>query len=168
MNRKTILFLIGGAIILVAVATFIGMRLLNAGAPTGNGLAQSLAGSGKNSKPGMSYAVTPAAEVPQQRADAVGQVTDIKDNSIFIVPQDKNLTVPQAQEVLVVEETQIFRDTTGDHALPPDGVNSVQETVERSTLAQMARSDLLEVWGEQRGSRLIASVIVMHGIQTTK
>jgi hypothetical protein len=160
-----------GVILVVALlagAAFMAIRLLNAGAPGRGGSILALPSGQKGGKLALSYAVTPPAEVPPGRPDAVGQVTDVKDNHIFIVAQDKSQTAPLPQEVLVVAETRILRDTTGDRQPPPAGVISVQETVAQSSLGQIARSDLLEVWGERRGSRLIASVIVTHGIQALR
>jgi hypothetical protein len=86
--KKKILIGIGGllAVALLAGAAFMAVRLLNS--KTADGPGGLLAGLGLPGGGTASFAMkiemTPAPELPTTRADVVGQVANIKDNSIFV------------------------------------------------------------------------------------
>jgi hypothetical protein len=93
MKKKV--FISIGAVLVVALlagAAFMAARMLGAGGPAGsNGPLGALLGSpGGKGNFAMSIQITPAAEIPKAHADIVGQVTRIKDNSIFVAEFSKS------------------------------------------------------------------------------
>lgn len=93
MNKK-ILIGIGAvlAVALLAGAAFMAARMLGAAQLDGNAgplLAGLGAGPGGKGSFSMRIEMTPAPEIPTTHADIVGQVTNIKDNSIFVAEMGK-------------------------------------------------------------------------------
>jgi hypothetical protein len=69
---------------LLAGAAFMAARLLNSNTADGpNALLSGLGGPGGSAK-AFRIEMTPAPEMPKTRADLVGSVTSLKDNSIFV------------------------------------------------------------------------------------
>jgi hypothetical protein len=75
---------------LLAGAAFMAVRLLNT-QTSANGPGAPLAGLGGpgGGKTSIQIQMTPAPELPSARADLVGQVTNIQDNSIFVAEMSK-------------------------------------------------------------------------------
>jgi hypothetical protein len=162
------LWIVGGVLVvaLLAAAAFTASRLLNAGTPgsAGSGAAPDYGrvnpGSGK--KAGVSITFDPAPELPKQLADLIGTVTQTKDNSIYVVTMTKGSdAVTPPQEVVVVRETRIYRDATLDNQ-PPSQSQHLQQVVETIPVTRISAQNVVEVWGQKRGERWIADVVVMH------
>jgi hypothetical protein len=92
--KKRVIIGIGAVLVvaLLAGAAFMAARLLGAAQPGGtNG--PILSGLGNPAGKGsfsMSIQITPAPEIPTGKADLVGQVASVKDNSIFVTEFSKN------------------------------------------------------------------------------
>jgi hypothetical protein len=91
--KKKILIGFGAvlAVALLAGAVYMGVRLLNTNA-NGGGLnlpIAGLGGPGGGNANSFQIQMTPAPEMPTAHADLVGQVTSIKDNSIFVSEMSK-------------------------------------------------------------------------------
>ncbi len=187
--KKTIYFVVGGivAVVLLAGGAFMAMRLLNA-------KAQNIAGAGGNkglmlqsNGPGGKQSVymkqIPAPELPKQTPDMRGQIVSIQNNSIFVAQQDKftvavkNGVVQQQPtpvgpytEVVVSKETKIYRDVTMENMPKPSGNSSpdnpveIQQKVEPVDVSGIASGSMVQVWGQRRGDRLIADVLVVSGM----
>ncbi len=186
---------------LLAGAVFMAVRLLNTKA-SANGPGMPLAGLGGpgGGKTSIQIQMTPAPELPSARADLVGQVTNIQDNSIFVAEMTKssagggnvvivgkavsgdggpssdsgpstNAVAPTPSgpvtEVVVSQNTTIYRDTTMNSVQRPQPGTSVnigvQQVLEPADISSISTSSLLQVWGQKRGDRLIADVIVVMG-----
>jgi len=203
MKKKV--FIGFGAVLVVALlagAAFMAARLLNTNANSGGpGLPLAgLGGPGGSGKTSIQIQMTPAPELPTARADLIGQVTSIQDNSIFVSEMSKasgggNMVIvgkdisgsggssndsgPSTEqaaptpsgpvtEVVVSQSTVIYRDTTMNSVPRPQPGSStnmtVQQTVELTDVSSIAQDNLVQVWGQKRGDRLIADTIVVMGM----
>jgi hypothetical protein len=62
-------------------------------------------------------------------------------------------------EIVVTNETVVYRETT-DIGKPQPGENqTVQQTVEESTLDQLNNQSMVTVWGRKSGDRIIAEIV---------
>jgi hypothetical protein len=191
MNKK-VLFIIGGVLIvtLLAGGAFMAMRLLNTNAqqtgdlPKGaSGSGLSIQSSGPGGKASFSVQINPSPELPKRTPELRGMVTQTKDNSIFVGQMDKMTAMVvngqvQAQptpegpytEVVVSKDTKVFRDATMDSMPDPSklsssGTTKVDQKLELTDIsAVVSGNSNIEVWGQMRGDRLIAEVIVIHGL----
>ncbi len=180
---------------LLAAGAFFGIRLLRGGLTGANALNGpiSLGGGGPGGGSiSVMIRLTPAPGLPAQRADLSGQVVDIKDNSLFVQTQNGPVMIqahssssdesgsgssvsssptqdPSAPttEVVVNEDTKIYQDTTMDAQQPPQssGEYAMQQEVEEISVGQIAKDQHVQVWGQKRGDRLIAEVIVVMGMR---
>ena len=120
--------------------------------------------------------VVPAKELPAA-PDSRGVVLRREDNSVFIATNVKkwqrvreNDSAPTRyeiafdgpaleQEVLITHNTLVYRNVTQlDRAKVTDG--KIQEVVEPGTLDDIRGDALLQVWGERKGDRVVARVVV--------
>ncbi len=181
MNKKLWIG-VGGVLLvgLLAAGIFFGIRLLRGGL-TGANVRDGLIPSGNAAGAaghtgGQTIIYTPAPEIPTRKADLSGLVTDVKDNSLIVQPQNGAVSVgpgspahgdatSPTKEVVVNENTRIFRDTTMDSQPAPQrsGKFGLQQTLEAMTVGQITKSQYIQVWGQSRGDRLFAEVIVADG-----
>ncbi len=71
-------------------------------------------------------------------------------------------------EVVATKETKIYRDTTMETNPKPNpssgsGNFVMQQTLELADMTQVQNGYRIQVWGQKRGDRLIADVIVVMG-----
>lgn len=181
MQNKKLIVIMGILVLLVGAAAFVGGRMLNQGvSPLGLiGLGGPMGGKGV-----MSFAlnVIPAEELPKTSPEVTGLFIERQDNTIVIssIPLkagdgggmvvessggeavagtriDEN-SGPKV-EVVVTNETIIYRETT-DIGKPQPGENqTVQQTVEESTLDELNTQSMVTVWGRKSGDRIIAEVL---------
>jgi hypothetical protein len=113
--------------------------------------------------------VTPAAGLPAGQPDFMAKVSDVKDNSVSITSDAKlQQGANTVYELVIAQETKIYRDTTGEAPPPPAGATSVQQTVVQADLSQVIQGDMLAIWGELRGTRWIANTVVIYGPAVVK
>lgn len=191
MNKK--LLIVIGAFLVVALlagGAFMAMRLLNTkspdsianggGGPGGNTMhIQSQGGPGGNVS--VSIQINPSPLLPKQTPDLRGMVTQVKDNSIFIAQMDKMMggvingkAVQQPTpagpytEVVISKDTKLYRDVTMDAMPDPsqmkNGGKVDQKLEEVDASAIVTGNSNVQVWGQKRGDRLIADVIVVFGL----
>ena len=173
---KRVGLIIGGAIVLIVLlagAAFVGGRLITQSA-TGTNLVPGGSSTG-NGKPQVNIEVVPAAELPNTSPDIIGPFVSRQDNSVFVATASKFMVVTNADgsvstqgmdsgqrlEVVVTSDTQIYRDVTEQHAprVPPaDG--KMQQVVESGTIDALGNNSIVSAWGDRRGDRLIARVLV--------
>ena len=117
--------------------------------------------------------IKPAEELPSARPEVNGLFLDRKDNSIFVgtgnidvmveavpgeEPQvDSNFDGPTV-EVVIASNTIVYKDTTELNSANPGA--EVQQTVELSTIDEIAEQSSILVWGRKNGDRVIADVLV--------
>lgn len=161
-------------VVLLAGAAFVGGRLLNQTAPTG-GPGNMVISGGPAGGQTVSLQLEPAKELPSAPPDAMGLFAERKDNSIyvtigdkFMVRVDKDGTVNTQTdgtgdklEVVVTGDTTIYKDVTqaGLNGPPPsDG--KVQQQVAPGSLDEIGSNSFISAWGERRGDRVIAEVLM--------
>ncbi len=174
MNRKV---WVGLAVIVgigvVAGAAYLGVNLITSGrfgpriqmaSPGGGGL--TLMKNGQR----IDINLKPAPELPQSSPDVRGRLVELKDNSLNVNTAAQDPGAPTADssaasvvEVVVTQDTKIYRDATFDSLQPPPPDGTVQQKVEPYSLAQAAKdgADSVSAWGTKRGERLIADVVVL-------
>ncbi len=186
MNKKLIVFITLGLVI-VAAAAFVGGRLLN-GSVGPMGLMPFGPGGGNFS---MAINMTPAPELPTRQADLTGLFVERKDNTLTVQSvsmdgegggmvvavngsasegSDGPITTSSGDmgngpktEVVITGKTIIYRDSTAMNFSPsdqPSETTSVQQTVETGTLDDIRSQTMVMVWGRKVGDRLIADIIM--------
>jgi hypothetical protein len=157
--------------LLVIAAAFVGGRLMNAQfRPTGP--VEVSSGPDETTVVG-NLEMERADELPKTRADTSGILVRRQDNSLLlgtgqitskpVVDSDGSLTVERSHDGPVVEAvvthgTEIYCDVTDLNLASATGL--VHQVVEPGSLDQIDKSRTVIVWGERRGDRIIASVIL--------
>jgi len=187
MNRNQLI--IGGSIgviIILAAAAFVGVRLLNtpaeaeAQSPGGGGRVMEIINDDGSGPVALRLSFEPAPELPARPAEIGGVFVRREDNSLIVGTGEITLDVevdgatgeetistghngPEV-EVVVSRDTLIYRDTTEIEVEPSarqSGETTVQQTVEPvDSLAEIGENMEIQAWGDQRGDRLVAEVLV--------
>jgi hypothetical protein len=182
MQSKRTILMIGVLILVVGSAAFVGGRMLNSNVgPLG---VFGLGGKGDV----MSFAINviPAEELPKTPPEARGLFVERKDKTIVIqtVSLDvggKGVVVAKGGgegeavagspidsdsgpkvEVVITNETIVYKETTdiGEPSSMEAGeTQTVQQTVEESTLDHLNSQSMVTVWGRKSGDRIIADVL---------
>lgn len=161
-------------IVLLGGAAFVGGRLLNQQKPGVDSGGITLNG-GPGGAQSISLQFERAKDLPEAAPDVAGLFAERKDNSVFVTVGDK-VTVAvskdgsvdtqtdgngQKLEVVVTSETTVYKDVTEPpdvNAPPSDG--KVQQKVAPGSLDEMGSHSMVSAWGERRGDRLIAKVVL--------
>jgi hypothetical protein len=169
MQNKKLIINLGILVLLVGSAAFVAGRMLNNKVnPLGLfGLG------GKGNMMSVSVNIIPAEELPKTQAEVIGQFLERKDNTIVVQPIPLKLGAggivarssagtsnASEVEVVITNETIIYRDTTTDFNVPPGDAESLQQTVEESTLDDLNTESTISAWGHKSGDRIIAEVLV--------
>ncbi|MBI3942844.1 MAG: hypothetical protein HY326_07510 [Chloroflexi bacterium] len=185
--------LIIAAILLIAIligAAFVGGRLLSNSQQTaeagGGGRTMMIQANNGSGPVNVKLKINPAPELPNRPAEASGVFAKRQDNSIFVGTGNIRLAVevdgstgkravsatsdgPQV-EVVIGRDTTIYRDDT-DFTLDKAGsMTSGEKTIQQvisptDSLDEIDKNTELQVWGEQRGDRVIAQVLVYRVIK---
>lgn len=162
-------------VVLLAGAAFVGGRLLNNQPAQPNGKGGLMMTGGPGGGQAVSLEIEPAKELPEARPDAMGLFAERKDNSVyvtigdkFMVQVDKDGTVNTQTdgngdklEVVVTSDTLIYQDVTeAGFDGPPPADGKVQQKVAPGSLDEMGSNSFVSAWGEKRGDRLIATVLM--------
>ena len=177
MQNKKMIFGMGALVLVVGAAAFVGGRMLN-----GNVDPLGLFGLGGNGKMmSVRINVIPAEELPKTPPELTGQFVERKDKTIVIqslslkagaggvvVEKGGGEAVAGSRaepdsgpkvEVVITNETIIYRETT-EIGKPTSGkTQTVQQTVEESTLDDLNSQSMVTVWGRKSGDRIIADVL---------
>jgi len=62
-------------------------------------------------------------------------------------------------EIIVTNETIIYRETTDFSLLSPGENFTLQQTVEESTLDHLNSQTMITVWGRRSGDRVVADIL---------
>jgi hypothetical protein len=174
-NKKTIVGL-GVLVLLVGAAAFLAGRMLNGKVgPLGF-----FGFGGKGAMMSVSINIVPAEELPKTPPEVMGLFVERKDKTIVVqsVPlkaggggvvvekgggeavagSPADLDSGPQVEVVVTNETTIYRENT-EFSGPPDGNETIQQTVEESTLNDVNSQSMVTVWGRKSGDRIIAEVL---------
>jgi len=171
-------WIVGGviaSIVLLGGAAFVGGRLLNQAAPPPEGKGGLVVSGGPDGAQRVSVQIEPSKDLPNTVPDVRGLFAERKDNSIFVtigdkfmVQVDKNGTVKTQTdgngdklEVVVTSDAIIYKDVTQPPepgAVPSD--SKVQQQVAKGSLDEIGSNSFVSAWGERRGDRLIAKVLL--------
>ena len=167
--RRSIWIAIGMVVVvlLLAGAAYVGGRLLGDQELTGNDTAAVKIGEGLIASTGTKIEVLHAAEMPDMPPDVAGVFVRREDSSLFVgtgtvtfvIDGDASYDGPTV-EVVSSHNTQIYRDDTTKLLKdgPPSG--PVQQALKPGSLDEIGQNDVVSAWGERRGDRLMARVIV--------
>ena len=169
-----------GLVVLLAVATFVAGRYLNRGdgnsseGPMGGSGPSLSVGGGPGGAQSFKLDIEPAAELPKTQPETMGLFVERKDNSIFVGTGKVTFSVMVGEgggdpvtdadydgdkvEVVISNDTIIYRDTT--ELDPENPEETVQQTVELSTIDDITPQSSITVWGRKAGDRIIADIIV--------
>ncbi|MEO5886721.1 MAG: hypothetical protein ABIQ77_03580 [Anaerolineales bacterium] len=183
MQNKKLMIIMGLLVLVVGAAAFVGGRMLNGGVNPLGLLGMPMAGAGPMS---VSISLKPAPELPTTDPEVLGLFAERQDNTLFVQtfsmdkggggvvisssadgeggdgeavagsPIDTN-SGPKV-EVVITNDTIIYRETT-EISGPPSGNQTVQQTVEESTLDQLTTESFVTVWGRKSADRVIADVL---------
>ena len=183
MQNKKLMTIMVLLVLVVGAAAFVGGRMLNGGVNPLGLLGMPMAGGGPMS---VSISLEPAPELPTTEPEVLGLFAERQDNTLFVQtfsmdkgggavvisssadsegeesvsvagsPIDTN-SGPKV-EVVITNDTIIYRETT-EMSGPPSGNETVQQTVEESTLDQLTTQSFVTVWGRKSADRVIADVL---------
>jgi len=174
-NKRTILVM-GVLVIVVGAAAFLAGRMLN-GKVSPLGL---FGLGGKGDMMSVMINVIPAKELPKTPPEVMGSFVERKDKTIVIQSVSLKgggggMAVEKGGggevqiiggendgpkvEVVVTNETIIYRETTEFGEPKPGETQTIQQTVEESTLDDLNSQSMVTVWGRKSGDRIIAEVL---------
>lgn len=180
MQNKRMILVMGILILVVGAAAFVGGRMLNSNV----GSLGLFGVGGKGDVMSFAINVIPAEELPKTPPQAMGLFVERKDKTLVIqtVSLDaggKGVVVAKGGgeavtgspvdtdsgpkvEIVVTNETTVYRETTNigePSSMEPGETQSVQQTVEESTLNELNSQSMVTVWGRKSGDRIIADVL---------
>nr|NIV29761.1 hypothetical protein [Anaerolineae bacterium] len=114
-------------------------------------------------------------ELPQRPPDTVGVFTRREDNRIFVSSSNEGIMytldgeVTSAGdatevEVVVTGETSVYEDLTQEdlgNGLPSG--QTIEQKLEPGQVDEIGRNSVVMAWGEKRGERLVAEILVYTG-----
>lgn len=188
---KRLSLIIGSVVILafLAGATFVGAWLLSgpeaAAQPSGGGRVMEMVNDDGSGPVHLRLSVEPAPELPDRPAETSGLFVRREDNSLFIgtgaIEVDVEVDGATGEEsvsanhsgptveVVVNHETILYQDVTALNIEPSadqSGEQTIQQVVQpASSLEAVGENTELEVWGERRGDRVIAEVVVYRPVR---
>lgn len=149
----------------------------NGGAPGG----MMAVGGGPGGPQAISVEIKPAPELPTRAPDVAGQLKRVEDNSLFVGTGDMgfmitmdeagntNTEMPESKgpevEVVVTRDTKIYRDVMQPPSLEAGGdiPTEIQQEVTLITLNDIGEQGGISAWGEKRGDRIIAEIVLYMG-----
>ena len=116
-----------------------------------------------------------AGELPQRPPDTVGVFCRREDNRIFVSSGSQGIMYTldgrvtsegdtTEVEVVATGETAIYEDVTQENlgAGPPSG-ETIEQKLEPGQVEEIGQNSVVMAWGERRGERLVAEVLVYTG-----
>jgi hypothetical protein len=185
-SRRLLWVILGVVLVLVlAAAAFLGGRYLQQGPSAlggGNG-GIFLSSNGPGGPVSRSFSkndIIPAPELPQAAADATGLFVRRQNNSFFIgtgkvtlqvkkqadnpnsTPQTGSSYDGPVVEVVVTNNTKIYRDDTFQNIKDLPSASKIQQKVVSGSLDEIGQTSLINAWGKKTGGRLIADVLLYN------
>jgi hypothetical protein len=163
---------LGLLVLLLAGGAFVAGQLLSQGAePFGSGSGKVKIGTGGRV---AEVDFVKAEELPEESPAVVGVFERRKDNSIFVDEtdggfvlspnDDGTLSVANAtgkiSEIVVTAETAVYVNLTLDNLDEAAASGVLRQEVEPGTVEEIGELSFVQAWGEMRGDRLVASVLL--------
>ena len=178
--KRTIL-IVGGVAVLIALlagAAFVAGRMWSTEAPLDDALAGAplmVPPEGGAVGDTIMVELESSGELPQRPPDSMGVFSRREDNRIFVSSSGQGVMImvdsgavsdPNAREVEVVvtSETTVYEDVTEESfggGLPSG--ETVQQELEPGLVEEIGESSIVMAWGEKRGDRLVAEILVYTG-----
>jgi len=120
-----------------------------------------------------------APELPSTSPEVTGAFVKRQDNTITIETKSleaggliadvdmKSQSGPQV-EVVITSKTVIYRETTQPNEPLSVENQTIQQTVEQATLADLDSRSMVMVWGRKSGDRIVADVLMYSDIMMIK
>jgi hypothetical protein len=136
---------------------------------------------GKQGAMEISINLIPAQELPGMAPDVIGLFAERKDKMILVqstslrtggagvavhknedgsTSPSSNMNYGPKVEVIITNETMVYRDTTQLRKAPSGKDVTIQQTVQESTLDDLNSQSEVTVWGRKSGDRIIAEVLL--------
>jgi hypothetical protein len=181
-SRRPLWVILGvGLVFLLAAAAFLGGRFLQNGpSAIGGGMFLSSNGSGGQAVQQVfsKNDIIPAPELPTTAADATGVFLRRQNNSFFIGTGNVNIHVggggPNGAsqvsssydgpmvEVIVTNNTKIYRDDTFQNEPDLPSGSKIQQKVVPGSLDEIGQTSMINAWGKQTGDRLVADLLLYN------
>ncbi|MBN2391707.1 MAG: hypothetical protein JXR84_13360 [Anaerolineae bacterium] len=138
-------------------------------------------GGGPGGAQPVTVKIEPAPELPARAPDVAGQLKRVEDNSIFVGTGDVGFMVrvdeagntetniPEATgpevEVVVTRDTKVYRDMMQPPTIGSgeDVPSVMQQKITLITLDDIGEQGAISAWGQKRGDRVIAEVVLYIG-----
>jgi hypothetical protein len=173
MQNKRLALLGGGLVLFISAAAFIGGKLLN---QRMDPIAPHAPFSGD-----FRSMILPAPELPSTLPDVTGSFVERRDNTIIIEtksletrnvvsvsPANERRQSGPSVEVVITGKTLIYRETTHPREPLSAENQTIQQTVEQTTLEDLDSQSMMMVWGRKSGDRIIADVLMYSDLVNIK
>jgi hypothetical protein len=178
--KRTVL-IVSGIAVLVAMlggAAYVAGRMWGTDARADDvlaGMPPVLPSEGETTGATMIAKIESARELPQRPPDTLGVFSRREDNRIFVSSSGQGIMFtldggavgdPDATEVEVVatSETAVYEDVTQESlSAGPQSGETVEQKLEPGQVEEIGESSIVMAWGEKRGDRLVAEVLVYTG-----
>ena len=175
-------------VLLLTSATFVGARMMRdsdkAETEDGDGgkVMELMTNDGSGPK-SLRLKIEPAPELPDEPTEVNGVFLKRQDNSVFVGTGEIRLGIEMDDggqqsvsldhsgpeiEVVVSHDTVIYRDETDMPTIGSgkSGEQTIQQVVKAvDSLDEIGDNAEIEVWGERRGDRVVAQVLVYRNIE---
>ncbi len=170
MKRKRLI--IGIVAVLLLAGAYVAGRLLNESlGPIRVGGGNVTISSGDGSMVEAEY--VPAEELPDSPPEIAGLFSRREDNTIFVHETDGGFRISMDEEgnvstnagdeeteIVVTNETEIYSDITSNKISELKDGDTLKQTLKPGSIEELGSLSFLQVWGERRGDRIIADVLV--------
>jgi hypothetical protein len=173
--KRSILITVGVAalVLLLRGAGFVGGRLMSGPDVSSDDPVMLLSGSDDvRTDSGVLLDVEPAAEMPDVPADVAEPFLRREDNSLFVGTGTMSGVLVDGKwqlrhdgpvvEVVATHDTRIYRDDMFKQlgGVAPSG--PFQQVLNPGSLDEIDETSTVQAWGERRGDRVVAEVIVFY------
>jgi hypothetical protein len=159
-------------VLLLAAGAFVAGRLLSAGSKMDDGQSTLKISTGSGQVVAAQW--VPAAECPASEPDVAGAFAHRHDNSLFVDETKDGFviaknddgsfsvtnTTGQTHEVVVTGETAVYVDVTQENIDEAASDGKLNQKLKAGSIEEIGDLSYIQAWGERRGDRLIASVLV--------
>jgi hypothetical protein len=174
---KRSVLIVGGVVVLVlllAGAAFLAGRLVREGSlgeKAASGPRVSFSDGGGTS---VEAQFERAKELPDETADVMGFFARREDNSVFVnqatgegfmisIDEDGSISTnagDEETEIVVTNETRVYVDVTAESFDESFEGDTVQQKLKPGTVEEIDEYSIVTVWGEKRGDRVIARLLL--------
>jgi hypothetical protein len=173
MQNKRMILVMVVLVLLVGAAAFMGARELNQRTATID--------QGEPFKGDFRSILVPAPELPTTEPEVPGPFVERLDHTIIVETRSLGTstlsTEPHADarsqsgprvEVVVTNETMVYRETTQPREPLSPANQTILQTVEPATLDDLDSQSMVMAWGRKNGDRVIADVLMFGDLVAVK